>query len=659
MTQTQIILTQQMQNPIIHSFLHRRDLTTQDVTYLLNPNETHQHDPFLLKGVGRWIDVLHSVKGHSIAIIPDYDADGVLSGTLARVGLSLFGFGDAYLYPPKTRDGYGLSKKSIDNVLQARPDISVIVTTDNGSNAHDGVLYAKEKGLIVLVTDHHLAEHPPCADAVVNPNGHGDNTYPFTHISGTAVIYKTLAAYAHKYVKNPDVWHDFHSLVLLVGISTISDVMPLVNENRYYVKESVRMLTYFIEGYSVGRVLGYDDTPLHQYYRGVDLLVTTLNQHGKLKYGIDADTFGFIIGPMLNSPRRMMGESELSFQLFQSKRSDIADTRRSFPSDDLFVINEQRKVYVQMLTTALFSYMKEHGGRPLDYMIFNARMREGIAGLLSGNFTKKFGLPSIAFGLDEGMSQNKHDRINVDITGRQFLTGSARSPETFDLHGFLTDIDTAYPGLIEKWGGHAQAAGITIRAEKYDQFRAVFTSRFIAVMAEQMTHQEESSAFNGEYVLTTDAYDRLMQGGATHKSEVVPLHRNTSVFTNQTLWDAVRFFEQLEPFGNGFPRPSFSVAIAMQDVSRIFYMGAEKQHAKLMLSNGLTVIQWNGAKLFARPEPVETDKEGNPAPDDRMFVVTGTLGINRFNGDESLQLIATDVCDITPLDESKKEGATA
>lgn len=652
------------QNPIIRSFLHKRDLSVEDVTYLINPNELHQHDPFLLKGVGRWIDVLHAVKGRALAIIPDYDADGVLSGTLARVGLSLFGFGDAYLYPPKTRDGYGLSKRSVDNVLKARPETTVIITTDNGSNAHEGIAYAKSLGLTVLVTDHHLADAPPSADAVVNPNGHGDNTYPFTHISGTAVIYKTLAAYATKYITNPHVWRDYRSLVLLVGISTISDVMPLVNENRYFVTESVKMLEHFVSGYSVERVLSYDDTPLHQYYRGVDLLVTTLERHGKLKYGINADTFGFTIGPILNSPRRMVGDSDISFRLFQSKQADLRNSEQVLPSDELYMINEERKAYVQMLTTALFSHMKEQGGVPLDYMIFNARMRGGVAGLLSGNFTKKYGLPSIAFGVGLVDSQVEAEGlINVDALNfpeGTVFAGSARSPETFDLHAFLKVIDTENPGLIEKWGGHAQAAGITVRAENYERFREVFTNKFMMILAEQMADQEEpevASPFNGEYILTTEAYDRLMTEGVTHESEVVPLHGETSVFTNHSLWEAVRFFEQLEPFGHGFPRPSFSVAIAMRDVPRVFTMGADKQHAKLMLRNGLTVINWNGAALFQREEPVEIDVSGNPAPDTRVFVVTGELSVNRFNGSESLQLIASDVQELTESDNTQEVTA--
>ncbi|MCR6108618.1 DHH family phosphoesterase [Salipaludibacillus agaradhaerens] len=626
------------QNLIIRSFLDRRELTQQDVMYLMNPEENHQHDPFLLKGVGRWIDCLHSVKGLPIAIIPDYDADGVLSGTLARVGLSLFGFGDAYLYPPKTHDGYGMSKTSVDNVLTARPDTRVIVTTDNGSNAHEGIQYAKERGLIVLVTDHHLAGPAPCADAVVNPNGHGDNTYPFTQISGTAVIYKVLTAYAHKYVVDAHVLEHFHSLVLLVGISTISDVMPLLNENRYYVTDSVRMLQYFIDGHSDERIMAYTDTPLHQYYRGVDLLVRTLNSHGKLKYGVNADTFGFLIGPMLNSPRRMVGDSELAFRLFQSKRCDL-DTAHALPSDELIAVNDQRKAYVQKLTSALFLYINEKGDDPIDHMVFNARMRGGVAGLLSGNFTKTYGLPSIAFGVDLETSHSD-DIINVDVTGTHLLTGSARSPETFDLHGFLSAIDADYPELIEKWGGHAQAAGIAVKPSNYERFKEVFTSRCIAIMNEQVAGHEGSSIaspFDGEYVLTTEAYDRLVEAGASHESDVVPLHGQASVFTNHTLWEAVRFFEQLAPFGHGFPKPLFSTAIAMREVSRVFYMGAEKQHVKLMLSNGLTVIHWNGAGLFNQPELV---------PDGRIFIVTGELGINEYAGNESLQLIASSICEV-------------
>lgn len=640
-------------NPIIGSFLSNRGLTSKDVEYLINPNAKHQHNPFLLKGVGRWIDLLHAVKGKTIAIDPDYDADGVLSGTLARVALSLFGFGDAYLYSPKTIDGYGMTRNSVDAILEAQPNTEVIITTDNGSNAHDGILYAKEKGITVLVTDHHLAEELPFADAVVNPNGHGDHTYPFRHISGTAVIYKVLSAYAHKYITDVTIHNDFQSLILLVGISTISDVMPMLNENRYFVTESVKMLDYFVQGYSVERVLSYNDTPLHQYYRGVDLLVTTLNRSGKLKYGINADTFGFLIGPLLNSPRRMTGESELAFRLFQSKRADILDPDATLVSDLLYQMNEIRKTHVGELSNALFDYIEACGDSPQNHMVFNARMGGGVAGLLSNSFTSKFQLPSVAFGVADvvqHVSSESESLINVDLSDRSVLSGSARAPDNYDLHGILSEIDRDYPRLMDSWGGHAQAAGIKIKAHNFEAFRSVFVDKVKkliddAISSRDVSDSEYSLALDGEYVLTTKAYEELVSHGYTvpKTCDTINTHDNTSVFSNNELWSAVRFFSSLEPFGQSFPKPSFSVVVAMKDVSNVFYMGTEKQHAKLMLSNGLCVIHWRGADLFRQENEATSVNKGDASLDNRVFIITGTLGINEYAGNESLQLIAENI----------------
>lgn len=633
------------ENPIIQSFLNRRELGVQDIDYLLNPNASHQHDPFLLKGIGQWIDTLHAIKGQCLAIIPDYDADGVLSGTLARVGLSLFGFGDVYVYPPKTRDGYGLTKASVDNVLKAQPATNVILTTDNGSNAHEGIAYAKSLGLMVLVTDHHLAQEAPQADAVVNPNGHGDNTYPFSQISGTAVIYKVLLAYGRKYIGDSDILCAFDDLVLLVGISTISDVMPMLNENRYFVTQSVNMLKRFVEGHSIERIDQYDDTPLSQYYRGVDLLVATLNKHKKLNYGIDSDTFGFLIGPILNSPRRMVGESNLGFNLFQTKRNELLAAQGALPSDDLFDMNESRKAYVRKLTIALFDYIEASEQEALEHVVFNAVMGSGIAGLLSGKFTEKYGLPSIAFGA-EGASTPDDDPINVDVTGCKYLVGSARSPESFDLHKFLSVIDSENPGLIESWGGHEQAAGIKVKAENYLQFQTIFTERFKHILASQVaemdTQDDERLPFNGEYVITSDAYDRLVSMYDEPACSIIRVATNTPLFEDDIVRESVRFFEQLEPFGQGFAKPLFSTVVWMRDV-KAFFMGTEKQHVKLTLPNGLAVIYWNGAALFAYDEK---DEAGKDLQDNRVFILTGNLSVNEYNGRESLQIIANDVVQV-------------
>lgn len=646
------------QNFIFDSFLRNRGLSFDDVDYLVRPNINHQHNPFLLRGIHQWIDLLHSLKGQPMAIIPDYDADGVLSGTVARVGLYLFGFGDVYVYPPKTFDGYGLSKRSVDAVLKAHPDTKVIITTDNGSNAHEGVAYAKSLGLTVLVTDHHLADDDPPADAVVNPNrrntakGEENESYPFTEISGTTVIYKTLAAYAMKYVSDPRVLRDYQSLILLVGISTISDVMPVLNENRYYVTEAVKMFERFVEGHTTERIFLHDDSPLGQYYRGVDLLVFTLNRHGKLKYGIDSDTFGFIIGPMFNSPRRMVGDSDVAFRLFQTKQADLFDAD-SLPSDLLFQMNEDRKVLVRKFTQALLSRIEadeEKGlANPLDYTVINAVTGSGIVGLLAGEFSKRYRLPSVVFSVNKPiLVSDPTELINVDLNGVKTLSGSARSPEGFDIHSFLTVIDQENPGLIKKWGGHAGAAGITLEAEKFELFRMIFVSKLTKILQEQFAESEQNNEpkfpLSGEYVITTDVYDSLVNiYGRPEGVTEIRVEKYAPILNNAELEASVRFFEQLEPFGHGFPKPTFSVVVSMLDC-QMYTMGANNQHAKLLLPNGLNIIYWNGAEKLAFEGGFNPD--GTPKKDQRVFSITGTLGLNAFNGTESLQLIVEELTQV-------------
>lgn len=638
------------ENPIIDHFFATRGLSASDAAYLSAPHPTHQHDPRLLRGVDEWVAVLHahhpdvSTTRAVFAIIPDYDADGVLSGTLARVGLSVLGFGDAFVYAPHTRDGYGLTRQSVDNVLAAQPETTIIVTTDNGSNAHDGIKYAKSKGLTVLVTDHHLADTDPAADAVVNPNrrlGGTLDAYPHTDISGTAVIYKALQAYALTY--HPSVLPTLESLVLLVGISTLSDVMPLRDENRYFVTEAVAMLKHFIKGHSETRLMGYGDTPLEQYYRGVDLLVMTLMRHDKLKYGVTSDTFGFTIGPILNSPRRMTGASDAGFDLFRTLRSDLYHMAET-PADVLYDMNEARKLHVRGLTADLFAYVEQTGPVGASHTVFNARMGGGIAGLLAGSFTQAYDLPAIAFS----HPGTGHGTINLDtgtLAADTLLSGSARSPEFFDLHRFLADIDRANPGLLVKWGGHAQAAGLTIRAHDFDRFRSVF-SRALMALVDSIdlpigTSRADALPIKGDYLLTSAAYQGIAARGVMGVPDgvlVVPVPETAPIYgadIDSTLSRSIAYFDQLAPFGHGFPAPVFSVIFAMADV-KVFYMGAEKQHAKLTLPNGLAVIKWNGAEMFRDAVP-------DGLVDHRTFAASGVLSTNAFGGRTTLQMIADTV----------------
>ena len=633
------VTQERVANPLIQAFLTRRGLALGDLDYLMNPNVTHEHDPYLLRGVSDWIDLLHTHKGEAVAVIPDYDADGVLSGTLARVGLSILGFGDVYVYPPKASDGYGMSETSVDQVLAHAPDTKVIVTTDNGSVADTGIAYAKSKGLVVLVTDHHVSKRPSIADAHVNPNAqeHVDETYPFCDISGTAVIYKVLCAYAKRYQSDDVTQALLGTLVFLVGVSTISDVMPLLDENRYYVTEAVNMLTRFTKNASYERLMSYSDTPLDQYFRGVELLVKTLTDRGRLKFGINANTFGYVIGPMLNSPRRMTGDSKLAFDLFQTTKSSLNLDNWVPPSDVLYDLNEERKAYVRTLTSGLFKHIEQDSHiDPLYFTVVSITTRGGVVGLLSGDFVKRYGLPNITFGVPSGHTTSQQDgEINPKLTNTSvMLSGSGRAPAGFDMYRFITHIDKSYPGLIETWGGHAQAVGITVCADKFDDFRYVYVSHLIKLL-EDISETVDGAGndvralpLDVDFMIDTPAYQDVVASGYAPVF-AIPITGDGPLIHNPSVRELIEFIEKLEPFGHGFTEPTFGLVFNIQQVTKR-EMGADKQHVKFTLPNGLSVIHWNGADLYRH------DGFGD---DFRTFAVEGVLNINHFNGVDTLQLI--------------------
>lgn len=633
-------------NLAIIKFLENRQLEVKDIDYLVNPSFNHQHNPMLMYGLEEWIDILHSLKGKVISIIPDYDADGVLSGTTARVGLSLLGFGDCYIYPPKVYEGYGLSVESIDSLLLAKPDTEVIITTDNGNSAHDGIAYAREKGIVVLVTDHHRAEVDPKANAVVNPNRVYTSDleqYPFREISGTTVIYKVLLAYANKYIDDENIINQYRSLILLVGIATVSDVMPLLNENRYFVLESINMLKRFILTHNFERLQSFDDSPLGQFYRGVGLLIETLNFNKKLKYGLDVDTFGFLIGPILNSPRRMVGDSSIAFDLFNTTKEEVLKPQGSSVSDLLYEVNEQRKDYVKVFHKALRETVD--GGRtrdvsPLHYTVFNSAIKAGVAGLLSGNFTNTYNLPSVSFSVDNDIDvktvEDLTTLINLDTSGDFFMSGSARAPEGFDLYGMLYEIDESHPKLIESWGGHPQAAGVKIHSSNFEKFRSIFVGKLSNIL----TAKEELKTSDGvdrlpiysEYVITSESYDECLKTQPKPDNVLeLKVSNIKPIMQDNQIKDIMEFFDSLEPYGHCFSKAMFSTVFKLKDV-KVFLMGEFKQHIKFTFPNGLAVIRWNEADLIM-----------DDANIDKSFIVTGSLNINEFRGRKTLQLTADDL----------------
>lgn len=631
------------ENPIVKAFLTRREVGPAEFAVLQRPEASHQHDPFLLDNMVEMVDRLHSLKesGARIVIDPDYDADGVLSGTLASVAFHLFGFENVSVYHPRLRDGYGMTPKAVDRIVNEFPDVEVLFTTDNGSNARDGIRHAKSLGLTVLVTDHHLATSDPDADVVVNPNRvHVSQAYPYKSISGTAVAYKVFEAYnaRHGQLSAGDA-AAFKSLLLLVGISTVSDMMPMRDENRYFVQEAIRLLTRFADTHTPHRVGQYDDTPLGQYYRGLDLLVYSMNQRAKLNYGVDSSTFGFLIGPLLNSPRRMSGLSSESFALFETMRATLEKPLEELPSEHLFVVNDTRKQYVASLSQALLA---EIAAVPdaAEMAVFTAKMNSGVAGLLASDFLSATDLPTIAFGVYE---TNDTHIINPRPTSEVVLKGSGRAPSWFDLHATLTRLSKRYPDLFVGFGGHQGAAGVSIKASQLPKLQMLFANEIKTALERRegsaVQTKRPALVVPGEFLLVTDTARRQLSG---YDGEVRFTPVEADFAAESALIDAMRFFEQAAPFGEGFEAPTFTLAFTKQEIGEDRIMGPDKNHVKFKLKTvgELDVIRWKGADWYAALAP------------ETVVSVTGELSFNEFRGRKTPQLIVKRVVEHTPVPET-------
>lgn len=589
---------------IIDLIKQKRGWSEDDIQQFMTPTESDLHDPFLLEHMSTFVDELHTYKDQWVTILPDYDADGILSGSLLAASLSQFGFEHVNVYTPRIQTGYGISEKSAKEALTRFPDTDVIVTTDNGSNAFDGIRYANEQGVPVLVTDHHKAGETDPTPVAVNPNRPSDG-YPFKGISGTAVIWKAMQAYARTYGTPQDERMIDH-LIVLVGISTISDVMPLIDENRYIIQKSVERLqdaTFLRFGAQCDGYYG-------AVFQGLYALHQVCDANKKFDYGFDEMTLGFVFGPMLNSPRRMSGSSKLGFSLFLADSPEEAHES----AVALFGTNEERKTLMKRYSNQYFSPILPSPDK-MDYLLSVVPFRGGLIGLLAGRFTSQFDLPSIVFG--GKMVSEVHFKGALDHEAQPVLSGSGRSPAWFDLHGALTTLQQMHPEMFKSFGGHKQAAGVAIYTEYYPSFCQLFTDMVRARLADVEQQMVEGDVQD----------DTLWLNWVpdVQESVVLPTHSDVA-----TLVDVAQFIDQLKPFGHGFDEPLFGVRFNTEDV-RVDFMGAEKQHVKFTCPNGIVMIQWNGAESLRQ----QLGHLSGPFE----FVARGVLRINEFRERKTVQLI--------------------
>ncbi|OOS00963.1 single-stranded-DNA-specific exonuclease RecJ [Canicola haemoglobinophilus] len=397
--------------------------------------------PHLLHGIESAVDLLLQAreKQQKIVIVGDFDADGATSTALTVLALRQLGFTDVdYLVPNRFEQGYGLSVDVAKLALEK--NVELLITVDNGVSSFEGVEFLKNLGVKVLITDHHLPpETLPCADAIVNPNL-AQCEFPSKSLAGVGVAFYVMLALRAKLrglgVFTAQTQPNFTDLLDLVALGTISDVVPLDQNNR--------ILAY----QGLARIRAEHCRP------GIRALAEIANRNISQ---FTASDLGFSIGPRLNAAGRLdnmsVGVELLLADDMQSARS------LAFELDSL---NQTRKEIEQGMKLEALEICRNLTALshqpPLGIVLYQADWHQGVLGILASRIKDKFHRPTIAFAQDQA----------------GILKGSARSIEGLHMRDVLERIHSRYPDMILKFGGHVMAAGLSIREELFTQFQQAF-----------------------------------------------------------------------------------------------------------------------------------------------------------------------------------------
>jgi single-stranded-DNA-specific exonuclease len=374
-----------------------------------------------------------------IVVIGDYDCDGATATAAAVRGLKMLGAAHvAFLIPDRQKDGYGLSKPLVDRAAALGAEL--LVTVDNGISAHEAVSYAKSLGIATLVTDHHLpADTLPEADCIVNPNQPRD-TFPSKNLAGVGVIFYVLLAARSvlrargRYAAQPQP--NLSVLLDLVGLGTVADVVRLDKNNRILVHKAL------------DRIRKGAMNP------GIAALLEVSRKNGCT---LTATDLGFALAPRINASGRL---ENMSAGIECLLAPDI--DRAAEMAARLNELNSQRReIEAEGLSEALSELGTVQIGDESSVCLFRESWHPGIIGLVASRIKDRCYLPTICFAPSDDPAE---------------LKGSGRSIPGVHLRDVLDAVHKAAPGVVTKFGGHALAAGVTIRREGLEQFRELFNS---------------------------------------------------------------------------------------------------------------------------------------------------------------------------------------
>ena len=500
--------------PPVSDLLIQRGITTLDAAErFFHPSLRDLHDPFLMPEMDKAVERLNQAMGakEKILVYGDYDVDGTTAVSLVYRYLQNFYSELDFYIPTRYEEGYGISHKIID--LIAEQGVKLVIILDCGIKAIEEIKYAKTLGIDFIICDHHMpdAELPPAA-AILNPKLPG-TTYPCPHLSGCGVGYKFMQAFS---ISNGIATAELECMLDLVAVSIAADIVPMVDENRVLAYMGLKRL---------------NTNP----NMGLRAIIRTCGLGGK---EITINDVVFKIGPRINASGRMQSGSE-AVELLVSRDAKEAN-RRSLEIDQY---NKDRKELDKRITEEANAILESRGGMNSDkksIVIYNKDWHKGIIGIVASRLTELYYKPSVVLTLANGLA-----------------TGSSRSVQGFDIYKAVD----ASRELLENFGGHPYAVGLSLKEENIPEF----TRRFEEYVAEHIQPEQLQP------LLDIDAFITF--------SEITPQFIST--------------LRKFNPFGPGNNKPVLCTRNVM-DFGTSKLVGKNLEHIKFELVDDTSGKVFNG-----------------------------------------------------------------
>jgi len=555
-TETQNNIAEELSiSPILAQLLVQRDiLTFEDARSFFRPELADLHDPFLMADMDKAVNRLTMAmqNNEKIMIYGDYDVDGTTSVSLVYKFLKQFYSNLEFYIPDRYAEGYGISIQGID--YAAANDFKLIVALDCGIKAMAKVKYASDKGVDFIICDHHTPDDVlPAAVAVLDPK-RDDCNYPYKHLSGCGVGFKLMQAFA---ITNNIDFSKLTPLLDLLALSIASDIVPITGENRILAFYGLKQIN---SNPSVG-------------LKGI------MDVCGLSDKEITISDIVFKIGPRINASGRMKLASEV-VELLVSSDHSFAKEKSGTIND----YNNDRKDLDKNITEeaiALIASDTRYQNRK-SIVVHKADWHKGVIGIVASRLTEEFYKPSIVLANSNGLA-----------------SGSARSVQGFDIY---KAIDSCRD-LLENFGGHMYAAGLSMKEENIP----VFTERFEKYVAEN--------------ILEEQTYPQIDIDAVLQFKDITPKF--------------FRVLKQFAPFGPGNMKPYFA-SNKVLDFGTSRLVGKEQEHLKLELIDTSSENVMNGI-AFRMHEFNDHLKALNPLD------ICYTLEENNFNGNTSIQLMIRDI----------------